>query len=107
MTELAGRLTERVRFEQRDGVRGPGGEPGDLWTMVWEGAAVVEPEGRAGSALGGERWQPGRRWRVTVRAGPTLALDMRMAWRGLTLRVAGTEVDPGARGQQTLWVEDG
>jgi hypothetical protein len=43
---------------------------------------------------------------VTLRAGPAVSLDMRMAWRGLLLRVAGVEVDPATRGVVTLWVED-
>lgn len=106
MAALAGALRERVRFEQRTGPRGPGGALPETWGSVCSCWAAVVPEGRSGSAAAGDGRQAGRRWRVTLRAGPELSLDMRMLWRGMTLRVAGIEVDPREADRLTLWVED-
>jgi head-tail adaptor len=106
MAEFAGALTERVRFERRVGPRGGGGELTEQWETVCSCAAHVVPEGRARSSMVGDGWRPGRRWKVTIRQGPTLSLDMRMAWRGQTLRVAGLELDPGEADRLSLWVED-
>jgi head-tail adaptor len=103
---LAGALGERVRFERRSGARGPGGALPETWEKLCSCWADVVPEGRSGSAPAADGRQAGRRWRVTLRAGPEISLDMRMVWRGMTLKVAGIEVNPREADRLTLWVED-
>jgi head-tail adaptor len=107
MSEVAGLLSERVRFERQDAVRGPAGDRAGAWLLVSERWARVEPVERAVmSGLSAETRHSTRRWRVTVRSGVALALDMRVVWRGLPLKLTGIEEDPAAPGVVTLWAED-
>lgn len=107
MAEFAGRLSERVRFERRVELRGSAGDRIDGWAPVGERWALVEPmERTAQSALLADTRHSARRWRVTLRAGLLLSLDMRMLWRGLVLTLTGIEDDPAQPGQLTLTAED-
>jgi head-tail adaptor len=92
MHELSGRLSERVTIEAREGA-GAMGQPD--WRTLCTRWALVEPLDRIDpSGPLGETRISDRRWRVTVRAGPAVSLDMRLRWRGLVLRLEGIEADP-------------
>lgn len=105
--ELAGALDQRVRFERRSALRGVGGDWLGGWELVGERWAAVELLSRASqSALVADALHSARRWRVTLRAGPALLVGMRMLWRGLELRVAGVEDDPGAPDRLVVVVEE-
>ncbi|MBS3962086.1 MAG: head-tail adaptor protein [Sandarakinorhabdus sp.] len=107
MAEFAGNLTERVRFERRIESWGSAADRSDGWEPVGERWARVEPLDRASqSALLADTRHSARRWRVTLRAGLTLSLDMRMLWRGLALTLTGIEDDPAQPGRLTLIAED-
>lgn len=107
MAELAGRLSERVRFQRRIEVRGSAGDRSDGWVVVGDSWARVEFLERASqSTLLADTRHSSRRWRVTLRAGLTLSLDMRMVWRDLALRLTGIEDDPDQPGLITLIAED-
>jgi head-tail adaptor len=107
MVELAGRLSELVRFERRVDVRGAAGDRADAWQPVCRRWARIEPADRSLlSALLADTRHSARRFRVTLRAGLPLDLDMRMQWRGQALKLTGIEVDPALPGLVMLWVED-
>jgi head-tail adaptor len=107
MAEFAGSLSERVRFERPVEVRGSAGDRSDGWALVGERWAQVEPLERASqSTLLADTRHSARRWRVTVRAGLTLSLDMRIVWRGMVLKLTGIEEDPASPGRLTLMAED-
>lgn len=101
--ELAGMLTERVRFERRAEARGAAGG----WEYVAERWAGVELLSRTGqSALVAEARHSTRRWRILLRTGPSLAVGMRALWRGLELRVTGIEDDPAMADRLVVIVEE-
>lgn len=107
MGEFAGRLTERVRFEGRDDVRGQAGDRVSAWSLRFERWAMVEPVRRADPTVDrGDALHAARRWRVTIRDGARPELDMRMRWRGLTLRPTGIEIDPASPGRILILAED-
>ncbi len=107
MAEFAGTLSERVRFERRDVARGSAGDRGQGWLPVCERWARVEPVDRAApSALLADTRHSARRFRVTLRAGATIDLDMRLLWRGQVLRIVGIDADPALPALVTLWAED-
>lgn len=107
MGEFSGRLSERVRFESRSGVRGAAGDRAPGWTLRFERWAMVEPVRRVDPAVDrGATVQSARRWRVTIREGVVPTLDMRMVWRGQALRPIGIEIDPETRGQILIFAED-
>lgn len=107
MGEFSGRLSERVRFEGRSSARGSAGDRVSGWTFLFERCALVEPVRRSDpTAALGETLQSARRWRVTLRDGVQPTLDMRMRWRGLTLRPTGIAVDPAVPGRLLILAED-
>lgn len=107
MGEFTGRLSERVRFEGRDDVRGPAGDRISAWSVRFERWAMVEPLRRADPTVDrGDALHAARRWRVTIRAGVRPKLDMRMRWRGQTLRPTGIEIDPASPGRILILAED-
>jgi len=107
MGEFSGRLSERVRFEGRSDVRGAAGNRVSGWALLFERWALVEPVRRSDpTSAVGETWQSARRWRVTLRDGVQPTLDMRMRWRGLTLRPTGIEIDPAEPGRLLIMAED-
>jgi head-tail adaptor len=107
MGEFSGRLSERVRFEGRDDVRGPAGDSISAWGVRFERWALVEPVRRADSTVDrGDSVHSARRWRVTIRAGVRPTLDMRLRWRGQMLRPTGIEIDPASPGQILILAED-
>lgn len=107
MGEISGRLSERVRFEGRDDVRGSAGNQVSAWTVRFERWARVEPVRRADPTVDrGDALHSARRWRVMIRDGVRPTLDMRMRWRGQTLRPTGIEVDPASPGRILILAED-
>ncbi len=107
MAEFAGSLSERVRFERRVEARGSAGDRNFGWVPAGERWARVELLDRTSqSALLADTRHSARRWRVTLRAGLMLSLDMRMVWRGLALKLTGIDEDPAFAGQLTVMVED-
>jgi head-tail adaptor len=105
--ELSGRLSERVRFEGRDEVRGLAGNRISGWVSRFERWALVEPLRRTDpSAASGDTWQSARRWRVTIRDGVRPTLDMRLRWRTNTLRLTGVEEDTAFPGRLLIFAED-
>ncbi len=107
MCEFSGRLSERVRFEARDNVRGSAGDRAAGWRFLFERWALVEPVRRADPAVDrGDAIHSARRWRVTIRDGVRPTLDMRMQWRGQTMRPTGIEIDPETSGQILILAED-
>lgn len=107
MGELAGRLSERVRFEGRDDVRGAAGDRLGDWGFRFERWACVEPVARADRmAEAADTRHAARRWKLTLRAGVQPTLDMRIRWRGLTLVPSGIEENPAEPGLLTVWAED-
>ncbi len=107
MAELSGRLSERVRFEGRDQVRGAAGDLVSGWVTRFERWALVEPVRRAEATSDrGGALRSARRWRVTIRDGVRPTLDMRLRWRGETLRPTGIEMDPAVPGRLLILAED-
>ncbi len=105
--ELAGRLSERVRFEVLPEGRGEAGEASAQWRTLAERWAAVEPVDRVtASVLAADTRHPARRWRVTLRDGIRVQLGMRLVWRGEALRISGIDRDPARPGLTLLWVED-
>ena len=103
--ELAGTLNQRVRFERRVEVRGPGGDWAGDWEQVGARWAAVELLSD-GSVTGADALRSARRWRVTLRVGLVLAVGMRMLWRGMALRVASAGDDPALAGRVVVVVEE-
>lgn len=107
MPEFSGLLSERVRFEGREEVRGSAGDRLGGWGFRFERWARVEPLARADrTADAGDTRYSQRRWKLTMRDGPKPTLDMRIRWRGLTLMPTGIESDPAEPGRMTVWAED-
>lgn len=107
MGELAGRLSERVRFEGRDEVRGAAGNLVSHWTVRFERWALVEPVRRSDAiADGADTRHSAQRWRLTIRDGVRPTLDMRLQWRGGIFRLTGLEAAPAAPGWLVIWAED-
>jgi head-tail adaptor len=104
MGALAGRLSERVRFERR-AARGSAGEPVGDWELLFERWARVELLGAGSSGVADGR-HAARRLRVTVRSGPAVSLDMRIVWRGAALRLVGVEADPARPLELRMLAED-
>lgn len=106
MTELAGRLSEQVRFEGRDEVRGPAGALTSEWVLRFARWARVEVLPRTDNSVqGGETRHGRRRLRLTLRSGVQPTLDMRIRWRGEILAVTGIDSDVRG-GRLTVWAED-
>jgi head-tail adaptor len=107
MGEFSGRLSERVRFEGRSNLRGLAGDRVSGWTLLFERWASVEPVRRSDPTIvRGDTLQSVRRWQVVVRDGVQPTLDMRLRWRGLTLRPTGIEIDPASAGRILILAED-
>lgn len=107
MTELAGRLSERVRFEGKDEVRGLAGNRTGDWRLRFVRWAAVEQVPRAErAASAGETRHSARRWKVMIRNGVRPTLDMRLVWRGESLILTGVEEDPAGSGWLIIWAED-
>lgn len=106
VTEAAGRLSERVRFERRDETRGPAGDQSVGWHFAFERWARLELLARADPlpAAADTRHSAGR-WRLTLRAGVDPVPGMRVNWRGGVLKLTGVEMDPSRRGWLVLWAE--
>jgi len=105
--EISGRLSERVRFEGRDDMRGAAGNRVSNWTVRFERWALVEPVRRSdASADGADTRHSARRWRLTIRDGMRPTLDMRLQWRGATFRLTGVEAAPAEPGWLVIWAED-
>lgn len=107
MTEQAGLLSERVRFERRDEAWGPAGDRFGTWLFAFERWARLEPLSRADPLpTAADTRHSARRWRLTLRAGAKPIVGMRAAWRGGLLRVTGVETDPARRGWLIVWAEE-
>ncbi|PZU46489.1 MAG: hypothetical protein DI568_11810 [Sphingomonas sp.] len=107
MAELAGRLSERVRFEGRDEVRGAAAERGGGWHIRFERWAKVELLSRfEGVTPRADTRQSARRWRLELRDGVRPTLDMRIRWRGELMLPTAIETDPAMPGRIILWAED-
>lgn len=99
--EIAGRLKQRIRIE-RSTADAPGQwiPAGDCW------AELRPAESLTMSALDGDTRLTARRWLVLLRSGIKVALDMRILWRGLDLRVTGVEADPTTPDRQLVVAEE-
>jgi head-tail adaptor len=107
MTELSGRLSERVRFESRDEVRGLAGDLSAGWVFRFERWARVEPQPRAEQvSLSADTRHSARRWRVTIREGRRPGLDMRIRWRDEMMVPIGIETDPAKPGWIVIRAEE-
>jgi head-tail adaptor len=105
--ETAGGLRERVELVRQAPGIGAAGEAAQGWQTVAERWARVEPVSRSLlSAVEGETRQTARRWRVVLRSGPAVTLDMRLRWRGVVLRLTGIESDPGDPARLVLLAEE-
>ncbi len=105
--EMAGNLRERVSLLRPVPGVGPAGEAAETWSAVGERWARVEPVLRTAlSALEGDTRQTARRWRVTLRSGPDVQLDMRLSWRRVVLRLTGIESDPSDPAMLVLLAEE-
>lgn len=104
LREFAGKLNERVYFEQRTDRQGLWGALEDEWRPVVECWASVERERGRGSANSGDTRHSARVFRVVMRAGPRLDLGMRMKWRGLEMLVV--DVDDFSRDHLCVLVEE-
>jgi head-tail adaptor len=106
-TELAGRLRQRLRFEQPKRMPDGSGGQGDAWTLVDEVWGELRPAGRGPlSVLVAEGRQTSRRWEILVREGLPLRLGMRVIWRGLDLRLTGIDRDPASGDRVRLLAEE-
>lgn len=105
--ELAGRLQQRIRFEARlPGADGAGGI-GNGWVTAAEVWGEIRPADRAAlSAAAADTRITARRWRIVVRRGLPIRLDMRVRWRGLVMRLTGIQEDPGQPDRVTLSAEE-
>lgn len=107
MGEFSGRLSQRVRFEGKDELRGEAGEVAGGWVFRFERWAQVVPLARADrTAVSADTRHSARRWRVTLRDGVQPSLDMRMRWQGETMIPTGIEPDPAEPGRIVVWAED-
>jgi head-tail adaptor len=107
MDEFTGRLSERVRFEGRDEVRGSAGDRVSAWVTRFERWALVEPIRRGDPTVdGGDTRHSARRWRVTIRDGVQPTLDMRLRWRNEVLRPTGIEIDDRVLRRIIILAED-
>lgn len=107
MTEQAGRLSERIRFERRLDVRGSAGQLPDVWEFVFARWAQVTPMARAEPLpAAADTRHLARRWRITIRNGEAPEVGMRIRWRSATLALSAVEFDPAAPDWLTLWAED-
>ena len=107
MAEMAGRLSERVRCEGRDEVRGTAGETGGSWRTRFECWARVEPVSRFEALTPrADTRQTARRWRILMRDGVRPTLEMRIRWKGGLLLPTAIEPDPRMPGWILLWAED-
>ena len=105
--ETAGLLRERIGLMRQAVGVGLAGEAVESWAVALERWALVEPVARAAmSAMEGDTRQTARRWRVTLRAGPAVELDMRLRWRGALLRLTGIESDPADPARLVLLAEE-
>lgn len=105
--ELSGALTERVRIERRrEGVSATAALS-PIWELVAERWAEVGPVNRLSlSAVASDTWLTARRWRVTLRAGVELSLQLRLVWRGRVLRIVGIDDDPAQADRVTVLAEE-
>lgn len=105
--ELSGLLTERVRIERRrEGISALGALRSE-WECVAERWAQVSPVSRTAlSAVSGDSWLTARRWRVMIRAGVEVSLQLRILWRGRTMRIVGIDQDPAQADRLTILAEE-
>lgn len=107
MTEQAGRLSERVRFEQRLSLRGAAGQLSDVWEFVFARWAEVVPLARAEPLPdSADTRHLARRWRINIRDGERPEVGMRIRWRAETMTLSAVEFDPARPGWLRLWAED-
>lgn len=107
MTEQAGRLSERVRFERRLSVRGTAAQLSDAWEFVFARWAEVTPVARADPLpAAADTRHLARRWRIVIRNGETPEVGMRIRWRSEMLMLSAVEFDPASPDWLTLWAED-
>lgn len=105
--EVVGLMRHRVALQQRIPGSGSAGEPTESFWTVYERWARIEALQRTTlSQVESDTRLTARRWRVTLRAGPVVTLDMRILWRGLILRLTGLENDPEASGHLVLLAEE-
>ncbi len=105
--EFSGLLRERVVIERSTGVSDGAGGLSSLWESVAVRWARVEPVERTQlSAVLADSRQTARTWRVTLRAGLEVTLDMRLRWRGAAMRLVGLETDPAQPDRMTLLAEE-
>jgi head-tail adaptor len=105
--ELAGRLRQRLRFEKRIAIPDGGGGSGDHWAVAGEVWGELRPLDRSAlSVLAAEGRLSARRWRIVIREGLPLHLDMRVFWRGLMMRLTGIERDPLTPDRVTILAEE-
>lgn len=108
MAELAGQLSERVCFQRPTGGRNRAAASSDTWDVAAIRWAAVEPVARSGnaSALDADTRHSLRQWRVTLRSGVDLNLDMRMLWREREMRLTGISADPRLADRLIVWAEE-
>lgn len=105
--ELAGRLSERVRFEGRSRVRGAAGETAGDWQLLFECWAQVEAVSRFEAlTLRADTRQPARRWRLLLRDTVAPQLEMRVRWGRELMLPTAIETDPRLPGLILLWAEE-
>jgi head-tail adaptor len=104
MSELAGKLRERVTVASPSEARGPAGEAGVDFMEgdpVW---ASVEPV-REAPTVGAERRTQRPRYRVTLRGEIGVKPGDRLVWRGETLSVLAVTRDPARPERMTATAE--
>lgn len=103
--ELTGRLRSRVTIERREPLRDALGGASGEWGAIGNAWAELVPDG-TGAAQVGDARSMAPRWRVTLRAGPVVAIGDRLVWRGRRLRVRQRIEDPGLPDRITINAEE-
>lgn len=93
LSELAGRLRERIAIERRDPARDATGGAAGEWLGVGQAWAAIEPVGRV-AAVEADALRARLRWAVTLRSEAEVRIDDRLIWRGNRLRVRRLVPDP-------------
>ena len=92
MSELSGRLRERIAIERLDIARDELGGSGNDWAADGEVWAALTPDGRAGDQRG-QAADAMPRWRVTMRPR-AIGLDHRLIRGDRRMRVRAVLADP-------------
>lgn len=105
--ELSGKLSERVLIERQEAGRDLSGGFSGVWHTEATRWAKVEPIVRGSlSRLEADTRLTARTWRVMMRPGFAVTLDMRLRWRGRILRLLGVETDPAVPDRIIILAEE-